>query len=105
MSKRLAYLEKVVADGTADSFALYALALEYKGLGRVDDARRTFETLKAKDASYLPMYLICGTTLLDAGDAAGARVWLEEGAALARSKGDGKALGEIEDALSRTPPI
>ena len=67
MSKRLAYLEKVAAEGTADSFALYALALEYKSLERPVDAVATFERLKASDPSYLPMYLMCGTMLLDAG--------------------------------------
>jgi hypothetical protein len=101
MSKRLAFLEKVFADGTADSFALYALALEYKGLGRVADATSTFEALKAKDPGYLPMYLMCGTTLLEAGNKPAAKAWLEEGARLARTRGDGKTLGEIEDALAR----
>jgi tetratricopeptide (TPR) repeat protein len=102
MSKRLAYLEKVAAEGKADSFALYALALEYKSLERFADATSTFERLKASDPAYLPMYLMCGTIHADAlHDAAAARAWLEEGVALARSKGDGKTLGELEDALSR----
>ena len=102
MSKRLAYLEKVAAEGIADSFALYALALEYKSLERPVDAVATFERLKASDPSYLPMYLMCGAIHLEAlQDPAGARAWLTEGVTLAKSKGDSKTLGELQDALAR----
>ncbi len=100
MSKRLAYLEKVVADGTADSFARYCLALEYKGLGRVDDALGAFIALRDADPSYVPQYLMCGTMLVDAARAEEARGWLEKGLEVARRAGDTKALGELGDALA-----
>ncbi|MFO0551394.1 MAG: tetratricopeptide repeat protein [Polyangiaceae bacterium] len=99
-SKRLAYLEKVNAEGKADSFARYALALEYKSLGRIDDARTAFEALRAADPAYVPMYLMCGSMLADADRKDEARVWLEAGVDAARRAGDGKALGEIESALA-----
>lgn len=101
MSKRLAFLEKLVADGKADSFGHYAFALELKGLGRVDDALSAFDALRTKDARYIPMYLMCGTMLLDAARPTEARAWLEEGQSVASSAGDNKALGEINDALAR----
>ena len=100
MSKRLAYLESVVAAGTADSFARYALALEYKSLGRIDDAVAAFDALREKDPAYVPMYLMCGTMLAEAGRAADARTWLEQGLDRARAAGDAKATGEIGDALA-----
>jgi predicted Zn-dependent protease len=100
MNKRLAFLEQTTRAGTADSFAWYALALEYRRESRVDDAVATFEALKAKDPGYLPMYLMAGQTLLEAGKAELAVGWLESGIALAREKGDAKALGEIESALA-----
>jgi tetratricopeptide (TPR) repeat protein len=100
MSKRLAYLEKVVADGAADSFARYCLALEYKGLGRTDDAVRAFTALREADPGYVPQYLMCGTMLVDAGRAEEARGWLETGVEVARKAGDTKALGELGDALA-----
>jgi tetratricopeptide (TPR) repeat protein len=102
MNKRLAMLEKLTASGTADSFAWYALALEYKSAGRADDALRTFETLRSKDPEYVPMYLMAGQLLLDAGQPAEARPWLEQGIELAERKGDGKALGELREALGRS---
>ena len=101
MSKRLLYLEKLVAEGKADSFARYALALELKSLGRVDDALAAFDALRAADSGYVPMYLMCGTMLLDAGRNDVAKSWLEQGLEVARRAGDGKAAGEIESALAR----
>ena len=98
MSKRLAYLEKITSEGSNDPFAWYGLALEYKTLGRIDDALRTFETLRAKTPDYVPMYLLCGQMLVDAARD-GAREWLEAGVAAAKAKRDTHALGELEAAL------
>ncbi len=98
MSKRLAYLEKITSEGSTDPFAWYGLALEYKTLGRVDDALRTFEALRAKQPDYVPMYLMCGQMLADTGNAK-AREWLEAGVKVATAKRDSHALGELEAAL------
>lgn len=98
-SKRLLYLEKLHADGKADSFGLYALALEYKGLGRSDDALAIFASLRQKDPQYLPMYLMCGAMLV-ATDKEQAKEWLTAGAALAHEKGDSKTWNEIQAELA-----
>jgi predicted Zn-dependent protease len=100
MNKRLAFLEQHCAAGTADSFAFYGLAMEYRKEGRVADAVATFEKLKAKDPAYVPMYLMAGQTLIDASRSAEARSWFEAGLEAARRKGDGHALGELESALA-----
>lgn len=101
MSKRLAYLEDLVQKGKADSFARYALALEYKNAGRTEDALAAFTALREADAGYVPQYLMCGTMLLDASRNEEARSWLEQGLAVAQRAGDTKAAGEISDALAR----
>ena len=98
MSKRLAYLEKITSEGSTDPFAWYGLALEYKTLGRVDDAVSTFTALRAKNPDYVAMYLMCGQMLADAGRPE-ARAWLEEGVKVATAKRDTHALGELESAL------
>jgi tetratricopeptide (TPR) repeat protein len=100
MNKRLMFLEQHVAAGGADSFAYYGLGMEYRKEGRVDDAIATFTKLKEKDPSYVPMYLMAGQTLIDAGRSPEAKTWLESGVAVARSKGDSHALGELESALA-----
>jgi tetratricopeptide (TPR) repeat protein len=103
MSKRLAVLEKMTASGSTDPFAWYGLAMEYKGLGRPDDAVATFTKLRALDPGYVPQYLMCGTLLLDLGRHAEAGDWLREGVTVARGKGDSHALSELQDALARVP--
>jgi tetratricopeptide (TPR) repeat protein len=100
VNKRLAFLEQTVSSGTADSFAHYALALEYRKEKRYDDSERIFQALRSKDPSYLPAYLMAGQTLIEAGRSAEARAWLTAGIELAREQGDQKTLGELESALA-----
>ncbi|MEP7123103.1 MAG: tetratricopeptide repeat protein [Byssovorax sp.] len=99
-SKRLAVLEKMTAAGSKDPFAWYGLAMEYSGLGRTDDALATFEKLRALDAAYVAMYLMCGTMLAKSGRVDDGRAWLESGIAAAKTKGDSHALSELQDALA-----
>ena len=105
MNKRLEMLEKMVGGGSADSFARYALALEYRKLGRLDDAVGQFEALREADPAYLAQYLMAGQILLEQRRPTEARVWLERGIELARAEGDGKALGELESALQEALSI
>jgi tetratricopeptide (TPR) repeat protein len=102
VNKRLAFLEQTVSAGTADSFAHYALALEYRKEQRYEDSERAFRALRDKDPEYLPLYLMAGQTLIDAGRTADAREWLEQGILVARKRGDQKTLGELETALNDT---
>lgn len=101
--KRLLFLEKLVEGGKADAFARYALALEYAGRERIDDAVTTFEGLRAVDPTYVPMYLMAGQVLAKAGRSEAARSWLEEGVVAAKKKGDTHALGEIQGVLATLP--
>jgi tetratricopeptide (TPR) repeat protein len=97
-SKRLPMLEKMTAAGSKDPFAWYCLAMEYGNLGRIEDALKTFGQLRDLDASYVPMYLMCGTLLAKAGRPDEARQWFTEGMAAARHKGDAHALSELSSA-------
>jgi len=74
--------------------------MEYRKEGRVDDGLRAFETLRNRDAAYLPMYLMAGQMLREAARPAEAAAWLKQGIALASEKKDGKALGELESELA-----
>jgi cytochrome c-type biogenesis protein CcmH/NrfG len=94
-------LEKLAGADTAEAFTLYALALEYRREGRAGDAIATFERLRAKDAEYLPMYLMAGELFGEEGREDEARAWLEAGIALATRKGDSKTRSELEAALER----
>jgi tetratricopeptide (TPR) repeat protein len=100
VNKRLAFLEQTTRAGSADSFAWYALALEYRKEQRFDEAVSAFTSLRTKDPAYLPLYLMAGQTLVEAGRAADASAWFREGIELARERGDGKTLSELESALA-----
>ncbi len=100
MNKRLAFLEQATSSGSADSFAWYALALEYRREGRVDDALGAFRSLRERDPAYLAQYLMAGQMLVEAGRGGEAREWLEAGMVHARARSDTKTLGELEAALS-----
>ncbi|MFW5740958.1 MAG: tetratricopeptide repeat protein [Myxococcota bacterium] len=102
MSKRLAMLEQLTGSGKADSFTWYALALEYKSAGRVDDALTTFSSLRERDPGYVPMYLMAGSMLIDAGREEEARKWLEDGMQRATEKGDSHACDEMQTLLEST---
>ncbi len=100
MSKRLTMLEQLVSTGKADSFARYALALEYKSAGRNDDAMAAFTALREADPGYLAMYLMAGQLAFDTEDLPAARDWLNAGHALAVERGESKAQAEIEALLA-----
>lgn len=99
MSKRLAFLEKLTADGSEDPMAWYGLAMEYRKLERVDEALQTFTTLRTRKPDYVAMYLMCGQMLEGAGRTDEAREWLETGIATAKKTGESHALGELQSAL------
>jgi predicted Zn-dependent protease len=98
-SKRLEFLKKFTASPAADSFAWYGLAMEYRTLGRHDEALAAFESLRSRSPDYVPMYLMCGQMLEQMGRAADARAWMTAGIDAARAKGDAHAASELEAAL------
>jgi predicted Zn-dependent protease len=99
MSTRLEMLEKLTSSGKADSFAWYALALEYRSADRVDDALRAFEELRAAYPDYVPGYQMAGSMLASTGREAEARTWLEQGIERATAVGNDHARAEMQDML------
>jgi tetratricopeptide (TPR) repeat protein len=105
MNKRLELLVKMVQAGTADSFAHYALALEYKKEQQYDDAIEAFTQLREKDPQYLPMYLMAGQLLGSLGRGADAQEWLRAGIELAKKQGNTKTLGELQSELAQAQQL
>jgi predicted Zn-dependent protease len=99
-ASRLEFLQKVTASPGADAFAWYGLAMEYRSLGRHDEALAAFESLRSRSPGYVAMYLMCGQMLEQMGRVADARAWMTAGVAAARSKGDTHAASELESALA-----
>lgn len=92
-------LESMTAKGSTDPFAWYGLAMEYKNLGRLEEAVTAFEKLRSLDAAYLAAYHMAGLTLIELGRSQEAKEWLEQGLAVADAKGDLKTRGELQAAL------
>lgn len=99
-NKRLLFLEQMLQSGQADSFARYALGMEYRKEGRVEEALRTFSELRALDENYVPQYLMAGQMLLEAGRTEEGKSWLSTGIEVARRQGDSHAESELEAALA-----
>ena len=83
-----------------DPFPRYALALEYKNAGRLDEARATFEALMTAQPDYTAAYLHAGNTLVALGLRDDARAVYQRGVEACVRRADTHARGELEGALA-----
>jgi tetratricopeptide (TPR) repeat protein len=83
-----------------DPFPRYALALEYKNAGRLDEARATFDALMGAHPDYTAAYLHAGNTLVALGLRDDARTVYQRGVDVCVRRGDAHARGELEGALA-----
>jgi len=100
MPNRLEVLEQMVARGTNDPFPMYGLALEYRSLGRTDDALRAMGDLRARVPDYVPQYLMAAQILRASSRVEEAREWAEAGLVVASRSRDAHAAGELEAVLA-----
>lgn len=100
MSSRIDMLLGFIQQKPGDPFPRYALALEYKNGGRLDDARATFDALMDAHPDYTASYLHAGNTLVALGQRDEARAIYQRGVAACVRRGDTHARGELESALS-----
>ena len=97
---RIEALLAFIKQSPADPFPRYALALEYKNAGRLEEARATFAELMTANPDYTPAYLHAGGVLLALGRAAEAREVYGHGIAACVRRGDAHARSELEGALA-----
>ena len=96
---RLKQLEEMLAQEPDDAFTRYALALEFRKLGRIDESLDQFEQVIGQHADYVPAYFMIGQLLADEGRTEDAKQRLREGIAMAQRAGDSHAQGEMQDFL------
>ncbi len=96
---RLETMEAFVQRFPLDPFPRYALALEYRSAGRLDDAVRTLRELRERLPAYVPSYLQLGMLLNDSGRTDEAREVLHAGLLRSREAKDAHAASEIEALL------
>lgn len=97
---RVDTLLKFIAQSPQDPFPRYALALEHKNAGRLQDARAAFEALMTVCPDYTAAYLHAGNTLSALGEKAAAADVYRRGIDVCTRRGDAHARGEIEGALA-----
>jgi hypothetical protein len=97
---RIEMLLAFIAQKPSDPFPRYALALEYKNSGRLEDARVVFDELMSLCPDYTATYLHAGDLLSKMGRKDDARAVFETGISVSTKRGDAHARGELEGALA-----
>lgn len=95
---RLSMLLSMVTTKPNDPFPRYGLAMEFKKLGRNDDAVQAFAELAEHHPKYVPGYLMHGNLLESMGRGAEARAVYDRGLEVASAAGDDHAESELRAA-------
>jgi len=98
MTDRIEKLKEYLVKNPADNFLQHALALEYIKAGNDAEARRLFESILIRDASYIGSYYHLAQLLQRNGETALAIEWYEKGMEAAKKAGDMHAYGELRSA-------
>lgn len=99
MSERIESMKQFIEQQPDNPFPRYALALELKSAGLLDEAVEAFAVLRERMPAYVPTYLQYGMVLESLGRIDEAREVLTRGVEVATAAGDNHARSEIESAL------
>ncbi len=94
-SERLSQLRGMLVDEPNDAFIRYAIALELKRAGKMDEAARDLEQLLIADPKYIACYYQLALILIDLGRAEEAMHVCENGSLHCITTGDRKARAEL----------
>ena len=100
MTPRQEQLRKLLERTPDDAFLTYAMALEHKKAGELDEALRLLVRTTELDANYGYAHFQRGQIYEGRGDVPAAREAYAAGEAAARRGGDTKGAGEIGGALA-----
>ena len=95
---RINKLKEYLITSPADSFLQHALALEYIKIGEDGEARKLFENLLERDATYVGSYYHLAKLLERTGNNDEAIQWYEKGMAVAKKVGDQHSYNELQGA-------
>ncbi len=97
---RLEKLQAMLATDPGDTFLQYAVAMELRSAGRVDDSEAGFRKLTGGDKPYVPAFFMLGQLLAGEDRVNEARTVLRDGIELARAEKDFHAAGEMSEFLA-----
>lgn len=98
MSDRLKLLQSMLEKSPKDSFLLFAIAKEYEGLGKNDDALDFFLNLKESQPDYVGLYYHLGKLYEKNDEIEKAFFTYKDGMEVAKKAGDQHALSELAGA-------
>ena len=90
----------MLQDDPQDTFARYALGLEYMSSGENENARDIFEEVRVLDPNYVATYYQLGKVYELLGEENEARKVYEKGVYVAASQGDEHTKQELEQAIN-----
>jgi len=96
---RIASLKEILTINPTDSFARYALAMEYSKAGQTDTALAEFSTLLKANPDYTNGYFMAAQTLAAVNRIDEAKAYLRDGIAAAQRVGNHHARSEMEAML------
>ncbi|MCI0449233.1 MAG: tetratricopeptide repeat protein [Chlorobi bacterium] len=99
-NSRIDSLRKMLEADPQDSFARYALGLEYMSQNLLEQAKDTFEELRTMDPNYRATYYQLGKTYEMLGDEQSAKKIYEKGIYVSASQNDFHTKSELEQALN-----
>lgn len=97
--ERLQQLVAMLEKNPQDAFLLYAIGLEHKKAGALDEALRFLDGAIQADSGYCYAYYQRGQVLEQAGRTSDAREAYQDGIAAAARVGDAHAASELQGAL------
>ncbi len=100
INNRIENLKEMLKTDPNDTFARYALGLEYLSAEDNASAKEMFEELKTLDPNYVATYYQLGKTYELLGDENEARKAYEKGIYVATSQSDNHTREELEQALN-----
>jgi thioredoxin-like negative regulator of GroEL len=100
MPSRLETLRSLVAQGLADPFAHYGLAMELRAQGQMQEAWQGFEALLRSHPDYIAAYAPAADTLVSLGRSQEARDFLRQGIEQCERKGQSHARDQLQTALA-----
>lgn len=100
MSERIEAMKKFIEQDPANPFPRYALSMEHKAAGDLEEAARVLGDLVTRVPGYVATYLQFGMVLEQLGRLDEARDIFTRGIEQARAAGNRHALGELEGALA-----
>jgi len=98
MSKRLPLLQQLLDSSPNDSFALFAIAKEYEGMGDLQQALDFYQRLQTTNPGYVGLYYHLGKLYEKLEQQPEALVAYRQGMEVAQKAGDRHSWGELNEA-------